>query len=65
MIGRQRMRNVTIALPEIYIKNLRKIQDIGMVPSRSEAIRIAIKNFLKEEIENVKLLGFSGDDSNG
>ena len=62
MIGRQRMHNITIALPEIYVQNLRKIQDIGMVPSRSEAIRIAIREFLKKEIGVCSLLGFSGDD---
>lgn len=65
MIGRQRMKNVSIAIPEIYIRNLRKIQDIGMVPSRSEAIRIAIREFLKKEVGVNRLLGhprFTGDD---
>ena len=62
MIGRQRMHNITIALPEIYVRNLKKIQDIGLVPSRSEAIRQAIKRFITTEIENVKLFGFQGDD---
>ena len=62
MIGKQKMRNITIALPQIYVDNIAKIQDIGMVPSRSEAIRLSIKSFLKEEIENCKLFGFSGDD---
>ena len=65
MIGRQKMHNITIALPEIYIRNLRKIQDIGMVPSRSEAIRVAIREFLKKEIGVCNLLGhpsFRGDD---
>jgi len=44
---RQKMKNITIALPEIYVQNLEKIQEIGMVPSRSEAIRLAIREFLK------------------
>jgi len=39
------MKNITIALPEIYVRNLEKIQEIGMVPSRSEAIRLAIREF--------------------
>ena len=56
--GRQKMKNITIALPEIYVRNLEKIQEIGMVPSRSEAIRLAIREFLKKEITNCKLLGF-------
>lgn len=62
MIGRQRMKNITCALPQIYVDNLKKIQDIGMVPSRSEAIRIAIREFLKKEIGVCKILGFSGDE---
>ena len=52
------MKNITIALPEIYVRNLEKIQEIGMVPSRSEAIRLAIREFLKKEINNCKLLEF-------
>ena len=52
------MKNITIALPEIYVKNIEKIQNLGMVPSRSEAIRIAIREFLKKEVHNCKLLGY-------
>ena len=59
MIGRQKMRNITIALPEIYVQNLHKIQDIGMVPSRSEAIRQAIIRFLKKEFGICELMGFN------
>ena len=61
--GRQKMKNITIALPEIYVRNLEKIQEIGMVPSRSEAIRLAIREFLKKEINNCKLLGFDPERS--
>ena len=52
------MKNITIALPEIYVDNIQKIQDIGMVPSRSEAIRLAVREFLKKEIHHCKLLGY-------
>lgn len=62
--GRQKMKNITIALPEIYVRNLEKIQEIGMVPSRSEAIRLAIREFLKKEINNCKLLGFDPEHTN-
>ena len=52
------MKNITIALPEIFVVNLEKIQKIGLVPSRSEGIRLAIKEFLKKEIHNCRLLGY-------
>jgi Arc/MetJ-type ribon-helix-helix transcriptional regulator len=57
-VKRRKMKNITIALPEIYVKNIEKIQEIGLVPSRSEAIRLAIREFLKKEIHNCKLLGY-------
>ena len=55
---RQKMKNITIALPEIYIKNLKKLQDFGMVPSRSEAIRLAIREFLKKEVHVCELFEY-------
>jgi len=58
VIERQRMKNITIALPEIYVENIDKIQEIGLVPSRSEAIRLAIREFLKGEIQTCRLLGY-------
>lgn len=48
-MDRLKMKNITIALPEIYVQNIEKLQKIGMVPSRSEAIRLAIREFLKNE----------------
>ena len=44
---KQRMKNITIALPEVYVQNILKLQNIGLVPSRSEAIRNAVKEFLQ------------------
>ena len=58
MVIRGKMKNITIALPENYVKNLAKIQDIGLVPSRSEAIRLAVKEFLIKETKNVQILEF-------
>ena len=57
VLERRKMKNITIALPEIYVKNIEKLQQIGMVPSRSEAIRLAIREFLKKEVYNCQLLG--------
>jgi Arc/MetJ-type ribon-helix-helix transcriptional regulator len=58
VLERQKMKNITIALPEIYVDNIEKLQQIGMVPSRSEAIRLAIREFLKKEVHHCQLLGF-------
>jgi len=52
------MQNITINIPEIYDENIQKLIKIKVVSSRSEAIRIAIREFLQNEFENLKLLGF-------
>ncbi|MHA1147518.1 MAG: ribbon-helix-helix domain-containing protein [Promethearchaeota archaeon] len=58
------MKIITINLPERYLAAIKSLNDLGIYPSRSEAIRIALKNFLSEELkmyqtledENFKLL---------
>jgi hypothetical protein len=55
---RERLQNITIALPEIYVENLSKLQEAGFINSRSEGIRSAIKEFLAKEIENARILGY-------
>ena len=52
------MQNITINIPEIYDENIQKLIKAKVVPSRSAAIRIAIREFLQNEFENLKLLGF-------
>jgi Arc/MetJ-type ribon-helix-helix transcriptional regulator len=58
VLERQKMKNITIALPEIYVDNIERLQEMGMVPSRSEAIRLAIREFLKKEMTVTQLLGY-------
>lgn len=53
-----KMVNITINLPEIYDQNIQKLIKMKLVPSRSEAIRIALREFLHNEYKNLKLLGF-------
>ena len=53
-----KLQNITIALPEIYCDNLKKLQEMGIISSRSDGIRRAIQEFLDKEIENLSLLGF-------
>lgn len=53
-----KMINITINLPQIYDQNIQKLIKMKVVPSRSEAIRIALREFLHNEYKNLKLLGF-------
>lgn len=66
-IGKKRtkpkMVNITINLPEIYDVNIQKLIKKKIVPSRSEAIRIALREFLHNEYKNLKLLGFFEDNT--
>ncbi|MHA2280975.1 MAG: ribbon-helix-helix domain-containing protein [Promethearchaeota archaeon] len=57
-----KMINITINLPEIYDENIQKLIREKKVPSRSEAIRIALREFLHNEYKNLKLLGFFKED---
>jgi Arc/MetJ-type ribon-helix-helix transcriptional regulator len=43
------MKIITINLPEKYLSDIQILNDLGVYPSRSEAIRIALRDFLKEE----------------
>ena len=56
-----KMINITINLPQIYDDNIQKLIREKIVPSRSEAIRIALREFLHNEYKNLKLLGFFED----
>ncbi len=61
-----KLMNITIALPEIYCDNLKKLQERGIISSRSDGIRRAIQEFLEKEMENIQLLEFEipSDDIN-
>ncbi len=58
------MKIITINLPEKYLQAIQVLNDLGIYPSRSEAIRIALKDFLADELgfyldldeENFKML---------
>jgi len=41
---------ITINLGENAVKALQALQDLGLYPSRSEAIRVAIRDFLRREL---------------
>jgi Arc/MetJ-type ribon-helix-helix transcriptional regulator len=41
---------ITINLPGKYLSAIQTLNDMGVYPSRSEAIRIALKDFLEKEL---------------
>ncbi len=45
------MKIITINLPEKYLEAIQILNDLGVYPSRSETIRIALKDFLKDELD--------------
>jgi Arc/MetJ-type ribon-helix-helix transcriptional regulator len=44
------MKIITINLTEPHVKALAILQELGLYPSRSEAIRVAIRDFLQKEL---------------
>ena len=45
------MKIITINLPESYLSAIQVLNDLGVYPSRSEAIRIALRDFLTNELK--------------
>jgi Arc/MetJ-type ribon-helix-helix transcriptional regulator len=45
------MKIITINLPEKYLSAIQTLNDLGIYPSRSEAIRIALGDFLEDELK--------------
>ncbi|MFX1366453.1 MAG: ribbon-helix-helix domain-containing protein [Promethearchaeota archaeon] len=48
------MKIITINLPEKYLQAIQILNDMGVYPSRSEAIRIALHQFLTNELKMFK-----------
>jgi len=45
------MKIITINLPEKYLEAIQTLNDLGVYPSRSEAIRTALGEFLGDELK--------------
>ena len=45
------MKIITINLPEKYLEAIQTLNDLGVYPSRSEAIRCALSEFLTDELK--------------
>ena len=59
---KQKMVNITINIPNIYDTNIQKLIKMKLLSSRSEGIRIALREYLQKESENLRLLGFNEED---
>ncbi|WXG41427.1 MAG: type II toxin-antitoxin system ParD family antitoxin [Candidatus Freyarchaeum deiterrae] len=46
------MKLISIKLPNAYIDGLNELVENGIYPSRSEAIRVAVRDMLKKEVWN-------------
>lgn len=44
------MKTITLHLPPLFVKQLDRLVRDGVYPNRSEAIRVAIRDLLKEEV---------------
>ncbi|RLE61850.1 MAG: CopG family transcriptional regulator [Thermoprotei archaeon] len=44
------MRLITVHLPEPYIKGLEQLVEMGRYPNKSEAIRVAVRDLLANEL---------------
>jgi len=58
---KRKMVNITINLPYIYDENIQKLIAMKITASRSEAIRTALRDFLHNEYNTLKLLGYFDD----
>jgi Arc/MetJ-type ribon-helix-helix transcriptional regulator len=45
------MKIITINLPEKYLQAIQILNEMGAYPSRSEAIRTALRDFLAKELK--------------
>jgi len=45
-----RMRLITVKMPELYIEGIDELVRIGRYSSRSEVIRVAIRDLLRKEL---------------
>ena len=50
MVNDMTMTLVTVHLPEKFLKEIERLVEEGYYPNRSEVIRIAIRDFLMNEV---------------
>ena len=53
------IKNITINIPDIYDKKIQELIKAKILPSRSEAVRLALREFLHNEYNmNLELLDY-------
>jgi len=52
MAEKKKMRLLTVHLPEYYIQGLMELVEMGRYPNKSEAIRVAVRDLLANELWN-------------
>ncbi len=50
MPGGHALDLITVKMSDIYVDGLDRLVELGMYPSRSEAIRVAIRDLLMKEL---------------
>jgi Arc/MetJ-type ribon-helix-helix transcriptional regulator len=64
LIRGKSMKIVTINLPEPFLAALEKLTECGLYPSRSEALRVALRDFLSKELQVAQKLKEIAEDIN-
>ncbi|TFG28147.1 MAG: ribbon-helix-helix protein, CopG family [Promethearchaeota archaeon] len=47
------MKLITCHLPEAYLSGIEELVNLNVYPNRSEVIRVAIRDLLKEELTSI------------
>lgn len=50
MFVRPRLRLITVKMPELYLEGIDELVRIGKYRNRSEVIRIAVRELLRQEL---------------
>jgi Arc/MetJ-type ribon-helix-helix transcriptional regulator len=50
------LKLVTFLLPEAYLEGLDRLVELGRFQSRSEAVRLAVKELIKRELWHIKAM---------
>ncbi len=59
------LKNITINIPDNYDENIQRLIKLKVIPSRSEAVRCAIREFLHREYgKNLEILEFFKSNQN-
>ena len=47
------MKLITVHVPEAYLSGIEELVNMQVYPNRSEVIRVAIRDLLKEELNSI------------